>query len=175
VTGIRKSIGISEGPIWWVIFHTFAAIVTEMIMEINKQHVNINVVDAGARYGLHPTWSPFKEIADIYMFEIDAMEVKRLSDKYRDFSNIHIFHRGLYDQPGYVDYHQFAHKGLTNMLTVDQDNIYRHRFMVEDYKHVDEDVVETVTLDRFFDEKDIHFIKLDTEGIELKILKGAYK
>ena len=37
--------------------------------------IKINIVDAGARYGIHPNFEELREIADFHLFEVDMQEV----------------------------------------------------------------------------------------------------
>ena len=41
--------------------------------------LNCVVVDAGARYGLHPSWAELRGIAEFHLFEMDADEADRLA------------------------------------------------------------------------------------------------
>ena len=50
----------------------------------------LNIVDGGARYGLHPTWEKCENIAHFDLFEIDVDEAGRLRDKYKKLQNIKI-------------------------------------------------------------------------------------
>lgn len=133
----------------------------------------LNVVDAGARYGLHPTWEPLKKVAQFHLFEIDAQEIERLNQKYKAYENIHLIHKGLYKHAGKKMFHRFAHKGLTSIFSANQNTLRRLNFMVKDYQEKTQTEVSTVSVDQYFSETDIHFIKMDTEGSELDILKGA--
>ena len=40
------------------------------------------VIDAGGRYGLHPSWKGFDGELDYYIFEPDQLEARRLAEKY---------------------------------------------------------------------------------------------
>lgn len=135
--------------------------------------INLNVVDAGARYGLHPTWAPLANVADFYLFEIDTQEASRLNQKYSAHDNIEVVNKGLYDHAGTRVYQQFAHKGLTSLLEADQETIGRLKFMVDDYQEENKHEIQTVSIDQYFQDTEIHFLKLDTEGTELNILRGS--
>ena len=41
------------------------------------------VLDAGGRYGIHPTWKPFTGELKYYLFEPDPSERARLKRKYK--------------------------------------------------------------------------------------------
>ena len=40
------------------------------------------VLDAGGRYGIHPSWKPFSGELEYYLFEPDRGESERLEKKY---------------------------------------------------------------------------------------------
>ena len=39
------------------------------------------VLDAGGRYGIHPTWKKYKAKISYFMFEPDKVEAERLKNK----------------------------------------------------------------------------------------------
>ncbi len=41
------------------------------------------VIDAGARYGLHPTWSDLRGLVEFHLFEMDDVESGRLEQRYQ--------------------------------------------------------------------------------------------
>ena len=46
-----------------------------IIIKLKKiMSLNISVVDAGARYGLHPTWAELRGIVNFHLFEMDNNE-----------------------------------------------------------------------------------------------------
>lgn len=134
--------------------------------------IRINVVDAGARYGLHPTWSGVSDLAHFFLFEIDKSEVARLKAKYQGSSNVTVFPYGIGSRNETIQFNIARHKGLNSLLKINEDCVEEHAFMAAEMTHIGTDSAEIVTLDSFL-KNDIHFMKLDIEGAELDGLKGA--
>ena len=58
------------------------------------------VIDAGGRYGKHPTWKPFRGELAYHMFEPDAVEAERLRLKYHKLGNeVIVIDRALAKNP----------------------------------------------------------------------------
>jgi hypothetical protein len=55
------------------------------------------VIDAGARYGLHPTRPSLERIAEFDLFEMDQVAADRLSGVYSDRSNVRAYATALYE------------------------------------------------------------------------------
>ncbi|MBF0465631.1 MAG: FkbM family methyltransferase [Nitrospirae bacterium] len=134
--------------------------------------ISLNIVDAGARYGIHPSLDELKDCADFYLFEIDKPEAQRLSEKYKRFKNINVYNLGLYSSNSINKMNMTRHPGLTSFLDVDKAVVDSLDYMKEESSVVSVTEIECVALDEFLT-NDIHFMKLDTEGTELEILKGA--
>ena len=134
--------------------------------------IRINVVDAGARYGLHPTWSGVADLANFFLFEIDKSEVARLTAKYQDSQNITVFPCGIGCRNETVQFNTAEHRGMNSQFAINIGCVEEHDFLPENMMHSGNDCAEIVTLDSFLQD-DIHFMKLDIEGAELDGLKGA--
>lgn len=134
------------------------------------------VVDAGARYGLHPSWKPFKGEMDYYLFEPDSTEASRLEVKYASRSaEIKVEAKALGCKAGELTLNLFRNKAMSTSTT---RNPVSELFKGEREKEVE--VVETikapmVTIDQYAKDKNlkVDFLKLDTEGTEFEILQGA--
>lgn len=135
--------------------------------------IDCNVVDAGARYGLHPTWQPLENIATFHLYELDLDEVNRLKEKYRKKCNIFLNHMALYSSETEVLVNAHQHKALNSIYDANIDFLNSHGYMQNEYGKTDQYTVDARTLDSIYPEKNIHFLKLDTEGSELEILKGG--
>ena len=62
------------------------------------------VLDAGGRYGLHPSWKPFTGELLYYLFEPDIEEASRLRQKYESRKEeVIIDDRALNDTGGIVN------------------------------------------------------------------------
>ena len=131
------------------------------------------VVDAGARYGLHPTWAELHALVQFHLFEIDHDEAKRLERKYVEYENIKIYPLALYSRDGTLKYFVSAHQGLNSVFTSNNALLRQHDYMLQEFAVAGERIVEARTIDSLFETKPVHFIKLDVEGAEFDVLHGA--
>ncbi len=133
------------------------------------------VIDAGARYGLHPTWQDLRDLAQFHLFDIDGAECRRLQHKYSSCSNIKVHHKGLYSSHGEFHYQESTHKALNSFYEACEKNLKEINHMVEEFKPGIKKKVFVDTVDNLFKDESIHFLKLDIEGSELELLKGSVR
>lgn len=140
-----------------------------------EHSLNCVVLDAGARYGLHSTWTELERIARFHLFEVDNIEAGRLRAKYAENSNITIHEVALYSERRPLTFSLRQHKGLTSAFHVDPAAVSHFQYMQEEQSTTGEMEVMAQTVDQFFSEaaERIDFFKLDVEGAELEILKGS--
>ncbi len=131
------------------------------------------VVDAGARYGLHPTWADLRGAAEFHMFEMDKVEADRLSAKYNKDANITIYPVALYSSDTTLKFTVTEHQALNSVMEMNDDLLKQHDYMTRDFTATAVREVEARSLDSLFKGKDVHFIKLDVEGAEYDVLKGS--
>jgi FkbM family methyltransferase len=134
--------------------------------QINKDK-KYNIVDIGAQSGLYSLYAKFLPNSTFYAFEPFPDTFKLLNDNIalNDITNINTFNLAISDEDGETMLNTCeSHNGLHTLGATPL------RF--NDIKQVK---VNTTTLDKFFFDKDISvdFIKIDTEGYEYFILKGA--
>lgn len=132
------------------------------------------VVDVGARGGIEPHWENFCDQIRIVAFEPDLNECNRLNES-NSASNIRYYPVALSEFKGKRTFYntQFPpassfYRGDENMLSRFQDEIGLKVVSTQEY--------ETIDFDAFAKENQIQsgdFIKLDCEGSELDVLKGA--
>lgn len=137
--------------------------------------IELNVIDAGARYGLHPSWQPVRNLARLFLFEVDADEAGRLARKYAKDQNITVYPHALFSRETTLKFHVRAHHALNSIYEVNEELLAREHYMHSEHNNVGAHEVKAVTIDGFFADTPIHFLKLDTEGAELEILTGAEK
>jgi len=132
-----------------------------------------NVVDVGARYGVHPTWLELINEAQLFLFEMDTAEAERLAEKYRDYPNIEVRNLAVMSCQGEVSYQVRRHKGLNSLFKINENCIANKGYMVDDFASDGEAVIQAEAIDTLFSRQQIHFLKVDTEGAELEVLRGA--
>jgi FkbM family methyltransferase len=143
---------------------------------MNADSKKTRVLDAGGRFGLHPTWKDFSGELDYYLFEPDPPEAERLRKKYEDrIDEIKVVESALLDSIGETRIYTFRNQAMSSSY---QRNPVSALFKGEREQEVE--IVgyfdaKTVTVDSFCDERGISldFMKLDTEGSEYAILNGA--
>lgn len=136
------------------------------------------VLDAGGRYGLHPSWKSFTGELDYYLFEPDPSEAERLRQKYAYRSNeVKVLGLAVAEKPGRMSIDFFRNRAMSTSV---RRNPVSPLFKGERQKEVE--IIESlevasVSVDSFCDEREINldFLKIDTEGTEYAILCGAEK
>lgn len=135
-------------------------------------------MDAGSRGGfremslLHPF---------VHMYSLDADET--VAPDHPDFASFRHFPLALYSSDGEMDLHVTAQPGMTSLLEFDAEAFNRHFGLIpgsaewrQGLKTVHRQRTRLQTADRFLREQSIErvdFLKLDTQGTELEILRGA--
>lgn len=142
---------------------------------MNKLNTSIPlaVVDAGARYGIHPTLEELRDIAQFHLFEVDSMEVERLNRKYAHATNIQVYSKALWSCATELNFIVRRHRGLTSVYETNQSYLDRENHMIAAHEPVDSIDIAADSVDACFEESAVHFLKIDAEGGELEILKGA--
>lgn len=133
------------------------------------------VVDAGARYGLHPTWSDLREIASFHLFEIDPAEAERLTRKYQNNGNVTVYPVGLFREDTTLSFTVSEHKALNSLFAPNEEFLGRSEYMTDAFATVGVQKAPVRALDSLFASQPVHFMKLDVEGAEFDILSGAPK
>ena len=143
-----------------------------------KIKVKTTVLDAGGRYGLHPSWKPFTGELEYYLFEPDPIESKRLEKKYsRRSDEVKVIGKAVAEKDGKLTIHIFRNRAMSSAVA---RNPVSSMFKGERLHEVDivkSVEVEAVSIDSFCNNNSLSldFLKLDTEGSEYQILQGATK
>ncbi len=132
------------------------------------------VIDAGARYGMHPSWRGFRAPLGYFAFEPDKTEADQLRAS-KDNAQVEIIDNALGRVRGKRELHILRHRGQSSMLEPDPESFWFKDYRKGEGEVVDRVLVDCDTIDKFSCEKDIgiDFLKLDTEGTEFEILQGA--
>lgn len=134
------------------------------------------VIDAGGRYGLHPTWKPFTGELEYYLFEPDGVEATRLASKYAHRrGEVHVVPHALAEKPGVLTLNIFRNRAMTSTVVRNPISALFHGERLEQVEVVERHEVTADAIDGFAAERGlaVDFLKLDTEGTEYAILQGA--
>src|SRR5262245_24266376 len=137
--------------------------------------LNCVVIDAGARYGLHPTWADLRGIAEFHLFEMDATEADRLERKYQGDPRIKVYPIALYSSDTTLTFRVSQHQALNSLYQSNDDLLRQNDYMVREFALTEERQTKARLIDSLFADRPIHFMKLDVEGAEFELLKGARK
>jgi FkbM family methyltransferase len=137
--------------------------------------VNCLVVDAGARYGLHPTWADLQGLADFHLFEMDPEEARRLERKYASDARIRIHPVALYSSDTTLTYRISQHRALNSVFQSNHELLRQNEYKLREFAGTEERKTEARSIDSLFAGQEVHFMKLDVEGAEYEVLKGAAK
>lgn len=140
-----------------------------------KASWRFKVLDAGARFGLHESWVDFKGPAKFCLFEPDPEEAERLRIKYRDNPNVEVFALALGAQRGEIILNQLQHRGGTTMLTPDSDAMYWSKLRPNTGNIEGQLCSECIDIDSWSRDFgiDFDFFKIDVEGAECELVRGA--
>lgn len=128
-------------------------------------------LDVGANTGQFTTLlhEVMGKDAIIHSFEPSPATFKRLQENTRSFSGVHLHPMGLGDAPGKLNL--FTNQDESLIASVYQRRLDHFGIVMDKQEQVD-----ITTLDAFCAEHKldrIHFLKMDVEGHELNVLKGA--
>lgn len=131
------------------------------------------VADAGARYGMHPSWRNFNSEISYFAFEPDTEEVKRLKEYESETYKVCPLALGAKKER--VQFNLCSHRGCSSILTPDIDSLWFGNYRSEEGSIEQTIEVEMTTLDDFAKENKIQFdfLKADVEGAELDLFSGA--
>lgn len=133
----------------------------------------ITIVDAGASGGIIPLWKLHRRHLFIIGFEPDARAFDALSSQQNSLVNY--FNIGLDQQSSEIPFYLTRKQENSSCYLPNRELLDRfpkpNRFDV-----IEETTLKCRALDEFLHEEnlsDVDFVKLDTQGSELKILQGA--
>lgn len=139
----------------------------------------ITFVDVGANTGqtIDLVRKDFKN-AKIYSFEPTPELVKQLEDKYIKDTRVKISEKALADFDGEAKFYVSTYSPTNSMLIPDIE-LYTeiHSDRADDLKNLKEIIVPVTTLSNWYKANNlterIDVLKIDTQGTELQVLKGA--
>lgn len=130
-----------------------------------KLHGNIVAIDVGANIGITTVWMA-RKCKNVYAFEPEtinynnALETLKLNNSF----NVELIQKAISDEETILD------------LNICEGYGHHSLGVVSTSKIIGKSKVQTTTLDNFCKKREINFIdflKIDVEGFELEVLRGA--
>lgn len=133
----------------------------------------IRMVDVGASEGFQSDWVNLGPHVHFIGFEPHEPSYQKLLKNKKD--NQSIFNHCLYDEKTTVQFHVTRKEDASSILRPNTEIISKYaianRFDIIERLNMQSDTLDNVLLSH--DISDVDFIKLDTQGTELNILKGG--
>lgn len=134
------------------------------------------VVDAGGRYGMHPSWRGFEAPIDYRMFEPEPVEAGRLTRKYASRPDVTVHELALgTDRDGTIDLFITAHHGYIGATRPNPRSLWFGEVRPDEGIVEGTITVPATTLDAYLETAGTRadFLKVDVESHELRVLQGA--
>lgn len=134
---------------------------------------NLVVVDVGASGGIDPRWSVFTSYYKGILFEPDPREYESLREKSRE--NLLVLNSALSDRSTELHFHLCRKQEVSSIYLPNEDFLKRFPFS-ERFDVIEDVLIEADSLSNQLKGTgipEIDFIKIDTQGHELPILKGG--
>lgn len=135
----------------------------------------ITLVDVGASGGVHKRWNPYKAVLKSILFEPDTEEYKKLIAN--NLENTLVINSALAEKSKMVDFNICKWQQVSSIYAPNHSVLDRYedsnRFEIDRTITIEADSIDNLLQKENVEE--IDFIKIDTQGSELDILKGATK
>lgn len=151
---------------------------TPLFFEFKKKPFGF--VDIGSMEGVHAVVEPIAALTDAVCFEPNAEECAKLEDVYKDqdvYANVHVFPTALSDKKQ-AKRKIYVTRKATNCSFFKPSATFVKRYHAVQFEEKGAVTVTCDTLDHVLAKMPsfpAEFIKLDTQGSEYEILKGAVK
>jgi FkbM family methyltransferase len=135
----------------------------------------IVIVDVGCRWGFADTWEQLGDRCRAIGFEPDEDECERLRGHYHDRPSVEVVGHALGAEPGPATLYITREPACSSLYQPSDDVVDRHP-RLEPQRLVARQQIELTTLDNWCEHHGVDrvdFIKLDTQGSEFDVLRGA--
>ena len=141
-----------------------------------SKDIKINIIDVGAMGGLSKIWGPIESIINAIGFEPDPIEFEKLKED----KNVKYYNYALYSESKNLEFNIARGGGKSSLLIPNEKFLEKYsdynNYVVEEKKPIPKIFVKTLDeLVKQNEKLDPDFIKLDTQGSELEILRGSEK
>lgn len=135
----------------------------------------VTVIDVGARYGVHPSFAGLAAHRRYIAFEADAQEAQRLARKYADRPWYEVHAIAMGDAVGEATLKLLRHRGQSSLLAPNPDSAWFGATRVGEGDVEREVRVPMETLGHWCANHAVRpdFLKVDTEGFDFAVLRGA--
>ena len=164
-------------------FQDNAAYILKMPIEYFEKYINIKRKKIGFDVGACKGESipKFKGFDKIYAFEPAPYVFDILTKKYKNDSRIECHQIAISDEDSYRSFNYHNHYGYSSFLEIDKEGEFAKKCQEEDPGFDDVTLVfdvQTKRLDTFMRENHIEhidFLKIDTQGTDLNVIKSLGK
>ncbi|EDP63539.1 hypothetical protein BAL199_07398 [alpha proteobacterium BAL199] len=134
------------------------------------------VLDAGGRYGMHPSWRGYEAPLDYRMFEPEPVEAARLTKKYAARKDVTVLAEALGSVPdSSLELFITAHRGYVGATKPNPDSLWFGDVRPDEGTVEGTITVPATTIDAHLaaSRSRVDFLKIDVEGHELAVMQGA--
>lgn len=141
---------------------------------------NLQILDVGAKFGIHPSNILLSECAEHLLIDADPDECKYLEKKYENYKNIKCINalvtsQSDHEQNQVKNLFIYSHSGGDSIFKPDLQNMYWSKLRPGSGTIKENLLIKTATLDQICSEHEFapSYLKIDIEGAEVLALQGA--